>query len=140
MNENGGKIAHEVAQDEFDRFAVAWDLDTDIDTMTEEDADGFNQNKRKIVRQIMNGRAVINDDGDIDYTLFRPVGQLESVLLKRPGGRAYLAMDRAKEGRSVTKFNNMIGEAIGQVPTVISRMDGIDVKFLQAVYTLFLGS
>ncbi|MCP4677091.1 MAG: hypothetical protein GY854_16565, partial [Deltaproteobacteria bacterium] len=57
MEENGGKRACEVADDEFDRFAAAWDLDTDVDTMSEEDVDGFSQNSRKIVRQIMNGRA-----------------------------------------------------------------------------------
>ena len=140
MNENGGKIIHEVAQDEFNRFAAAWDLDTDIDYMNQDDADSFEQQKRKIVRQIMDGRAIVNDEGNIEYTLFEPIGTLAEVTFKRPHGRGFTAMDRAKDGKSITKFINMVGDAIGQPPSIINKMDGIDVKFCQAVYMLFLGS
>lgn len=134
------KVAYEVAEEDFERFADAWDLDIDIGTMTEEDAEDFAAQKRKIIRQIVQGRAAVNESGNIVYRLFEPVGTLSEVTLTRPRGRAYMDMDKAKEGKNVTKFTNLIAASIRQIPMIISRMDGVDVKFLQAVYTLFLGS
>lgn len=133
-------MGYEVADEDFLRFAEAWDLDIDVSTMSSEDAEDFAAQKRKITRQIVSGRAAIDVDGNIVYRLFEPVGTLQEVTLKRPRGRAYMDMDKAKDGRNVTKFTNLIATSIKQIPTIISKMDGIDVKFLQAVYTLFLGS
>jgi hypothetical protein len=134
------KIVLEVAEAEFERFAGSWNLDTDIETMSIEDRDDFEGHKRKIVRQIQGGRVVINEEGNIIYTLFTPVGTLAEVTIKRPKGRTYMAMDKIKEGQNIGKLLHFLSSAINQLPGVIKQMDGIDFKFLQAVYMLFLGS
>lgn len=134
------KITYEVALEEFDRFAAAWRLDTDLETMSEEDIEDFEAAKRKIALQIKAGNASVNDEGNIVYQLFQPVGILTEITLKRPSGRAYTDTDKARDGKNITKSNHLIASAIGQLPMILQKMDGIDYKYIQAVYGLFLGS
>jgi hypothetical protein len=134
------KIAYELALDEFDRWAAAWRIDTDIDSMNQEDADDFEAAKRKITLQISSGEAWINDNDNIVYKLYEPIGNLTEIELKRPRGRAWRVTDQAKLNRNVAKNDLLIAQAIGQTPTLLSRLDGIDYKYILAVYSLFLGS
>lgn len=134
------KIALEVAEQEFDSFADAWRLDTEIDTMDEEDAQDFIIGKRKIVNEIRRGSLVVNDEGDLVYNLFEPVGSLDQIILKRPKGLAWKMSDRAKLNKNVGKTNYIMAAGIGQPPGILTRMDGIDYKFILSVYNLFLGS
>lgn len=134
------KVSYDVALEEFERWATAWRIDTDIDSMNQEDADDFEEMKRKITRQLSSGEAWINDSDNIVYRLFEPIGALSEIELKRPRGRAWRATDQAKLNRNVTKNDMLIAQAIGQTPTLMSRLDGIDYKYITAVYALFLGS
>lgn len=127
-----------VAESEFDRWAEAWRLDTDFDSMPDEERDDFSVAKRKICNEIIRGTATVDDAGDIEYTLFKPVGRLERLKLKRPGGRNYHDMDKGKLDKTVSKLHHMISGAIGQPISVILRFDGIDIKFIHSVYGLFL--
>jgi hypothetical protein len=144
MNEireaNTDKISYDVALEEFDRWAAAWRIDTDIDSMNQEDADDFEALKRKITLQISAGEAWVNDNDNIVYKLFEPIGTLSEIELKRPRGRAWRMTDQAKLNRNVAKNDLLIAQAIGQTPTILSRLDGIDYKYIIAVYSLFLGS
>jgi len=142
MTEEGQdkKVALEVAEADFERFALAWDLDTEVEEFTLEDKDEFLEHRRKIVRQIRGGRAAINEAGDIVYQLFDPVGTLTEVLIRRPKGTHFMAMDKEKDGRNISKMIQFVSASINQLPGIIKKMDGVDVKFLQAVYMLFLGS
>lgn len=134
------KVAREMAELEFDRFASAWRLDTEVETMDDEDAEDFLNAKRRIVLAIIRGDASVNDDGDIIYNLFEPVGVLEQVTMKRPRGMAWKHTDKSKEGKLVGKTNHLIAAGINQLPMILTKMDGIDYKFMLAVYNLFLGS
>lgn len=134
------KIAYDVALDEFDRWAFAWRIDDDIDSMNQEDADDFEAMKRTITRQISSGEAWVNDSDNIVYKLYEPIGTLSEIELKRPRGRAWKMTDRAKLNRNVAKNDLLIAQAIGQTTTLLSRLDGIDYKYILAVYSLFLGS
>ena len=134
------KIAYEVALEEFDRWAVAWRIDTGVDSMNDDDADDFESLKRQITLQINSGNALVNDDDNIVYELFEPIGNLTEIELKRPRGRAWKVTDRAKKDRNIAKTDLLIATAIGKTPTIFGQMDGIDYKYIQAVYALFLGS
>ena len=143
MEKNEGqekKIAYDVALDEFDRWAAAWRIDTETDLMDQEDAEDFESAKRKITLQLSSGEAWINDDNNIVYKLFEPIGDLTQVELKRPRGQAWRVTDKAKLNRNVTKNDLLIASAIGKTPAILSKMDGIDYKYIIAVYSLFLGS
>jgi hypothetical protein len=134
------KIFYDVALEEFARWARAWRIDTDIDSMNQEDADDFEAMKRKITLQISSGEAWVNDSDNIVYKLYEPIGNLTEIELKRPRGRAWRVTDQAKLNRNVAKTDMLIAQAIGQTPTLLSRLDGIDYKYILAVYSLFLGS
>ena len=143
MEENEGqekKIAYEVALDEFDRWAAAWRIDTEIDSMNQEDAEDFESAKRKITLQLSSGEAWVNDDNNIVYKLFEAIGSLTELEMNRPRGQAWRVTDKAKLNRNVTKNDLLIASAIGKTPAILSKMDGIDYKYSLAVYSLFLGS
>lgn len=143
MKENEGqetKIAYDVALDEFDRWAAAWRIDTEIDSMNQEDAEDFEAAKRKITLQLSSGEAWVNDDNNIVYKLFEAIGSLTELEMKRPRGQAWRVTDKAKLNRNVTKNDLLIASAIGKTPAILSKMDGIDYKYILAVYSLFLGS
>ncbi len=133
-------VVREVAEQEFDRWADAWRIDTDIGHMDGEDTQDFENEKHKIINNIVRGYAAVNEEGNIVYKLSEPVGSLEEIELKRPRGRAWIASDKPKLNRNAAKTIHLIADAIGQIPAIIKRMDGIDVKFLFSVYNLFLGS
>lgn len=134
------KISYNVALEEFDRWAAAWRIDTDTDSMNQDDADDFESMKRKITLEISSGEAWVNDNDNIVYRLFEPIGILSEIELKRPRGRAWRMTDQAKLNRNVAKNDLLIAQAIGQTPVILSRLDGIDYKYIIAVYSLFLGS
>ena len=134
------KIDEEAATADFERFAEAWDLDTAVDRMNAEDSEDFTNHRWRIIRQIIAGRALVNEDGNIVYTLFKPFTSITEVTITLPDTRAFTSMDKEKVGRSMGQSVQFIAEAIGQVPGIVKTMGGIDFKFLQVVYGLFLGS
>ena len=137
------KIGSDVAEEEFERFADAWRIDTDVDFMTEDDEAGFQQVKRRMIRAIMSGNAIVNNDNNIEYELFAPIGDLTTVVIKRPSGHSFTSMDAVKKSKNlVAKTNKIYADAMGIPSTFLSstRMDGIDYRFIQGVYSLFFGS
>ena len=135
-----GKVDKKTAEQDFNCFAEAWEIDTDVEEMTQEDRDSFNDQKRKIVKAIRIGRASVDGKGDIAYVLKEPVHSVDSLTLTMPRGEGYMEMDRYKEQQSVRKFMAVMGHMSGKPVKVFSDMSGIDVKFCMAVSTLFLAS
>lgn len=134
------KMTLEVAENEFDRFVEEWDIDGNIDAMSGEDRDSFKQQKDRIVRQILQGNATVDEHGNIAYILRHPKGELTDLSFNVPDGAAYMAMDQYKERQSVHKLNAFMGAMTKQPPRLFSSMDGRDIKFCMGVTLLFLGS
>ena len=130
----------EVAEAEFERFAEAWELDTETETMSAEDTESFNAQKRKIILMIKRGRAVVTEDGDIVYQLKKPVGRLKEVTLKSGAGASYWDMDKSRGEKYIGKLNHYLCDAIGLTNSELLKMSSIDTKFLYGVYGLFLNS
>ena len=57
------KVALEVAQEEYERFAEAWDLDTDVDAMNEEDRKSYEALERLLLRNIQAGSLTVDEGG-----------------------------------------------------------------------------
>lgn len=133
-------VKKEVAADEFERWALAWRIDTDTEDMDGEEVEEFEKMKRRFVRAITGGYAAINEDMSITYKLTEVVHGLESVTLKKPKGAAFLSMDRHKERQSIHKMNSFLGFMTGKDPKILSLMDGSDYQFCIGVVTLFLAS
>ena len=134
------KIALEVAEAEFAKFIDEWDIDANVDAMSGEDRESFEQQQSRIVRQIVKGAAVIDADGSITYTLKHPKGSTTEVVFRVPGGDAYMAMDKFKERQSMHKLYAFMGVMTKLPPAIFGNMDGRDIKFCQGVTLLFLGS
>jgi len=129
------QIVKEVAEQDFLRFCEAQRIDTGFEDFTEEDKDAFDGHKRKIVKAIQRGQIVVNDQNQAVFT----ANNLELVF-KQPKGSSLIAMDRAKKGQDMGAMYNVMGDIVGQHPSVFSKMDAVDVKVCLAVTALFLGS
>ena len=134
------KIVLEQAEAEFKRFADEWDIDDNVESMSGEDRESFEQVQKRIIKQIVKGNAVVDEGGNITYTLKHPLGSISEVQFRVPGGDAYMAMDKFKDRQSIHKLYAFMGSMTKQPPALFSNMDGRDIKFCQGVALLFLGS
>ena len=131
-------ISREFAEQEFNRFCVAMDLDVTPDKLTNEDKAGLENQRRMITGAIQDGRLIINDEGE---PVFTPGTEStpEPIVFKEPTGATFLAMDKRKEGQTVGKLNAMLGDMTHQPPARFARMKNRDYKICQALITVFLG-
>ena len=134
------KISREMGEQEFQRFAELWDIETNTDRMNEQTAESFNTLRDRVVRAVCSGRATIEDDGSLSYTLREPVGDVTELTFRVPMGSAYMEMDNYKTRQSMRMLYAFLGAMTKQSSKVFVQMNGIDVKFAQGIATLFLGS
>lgn len=137
MAEN--KISPEMAEQEFNRFGEAMDLDFDVSVMDEDDAKGFEQAKRRIVKAITSGAMVINEDGSPVYTPQRVQGDVNPITFYEPTGATYMAMDRKKKTEDMGKMMALMADYTQTSSGLFSKMKNADFKVCLAVTTLFLG-
>ena len=142
MSKQEAKIDPQTAASEFSRWADAWELDADVASMTEEDRTSFESLQRRLTRAISKGSLVVSEDGEtLRYALLKPkVTGIEGLACNMPTGRAVLGWDRYKERESIHKLNAFMASMCGTEPAIFSGMDGRDLKVIQAVAQLFLGS
>lgn len=130
------KVAFEVAEQEFERFAEAMDLDFDTSNMSEEDEKSFNDQKAKVVKAVCEGHLVFNENGEPVYT---PKSGADAITFYEPTGASLMAMDQRKKGQDVGKMYAMMGEMCKVHPKTFSKMRQRDLKVCLALATLFLG-
>ena len=134
-------LSPEVAEKEFDRFVELWDIDGEVESMDEESRDGFEEHKRRLVRGLRGGSITVDEEGLVTIQLRWPtLENLAEVVCKPPGGDAMLGWDKYKDRQQVHKLNSFLGSMCGQSPAIFARMDGRDLKAVQTVALLFLGS
>ncbi|MCK5236211.1 MAG: hypothetical protein KAR06_04420 [Deltaproteobacteria bacterium] len=133
------KIALEVAEAEFDRFTEIWDIEPDLSGFSAEEHDSFGAHKSRIVKEIRNGNAVIDDEGRVVYTLKYSKENSPLTELVFDVSRASKAvMDQFKDRQAIRKTEAYIGSLVGQPPKTIHALDPRDQKFGEAVMLLFL--
>ena len=132
------KVAPEVAEQEFQRFAELMDLDLDESKMNEEDLEGFLKHKRIILNAIVTGHVTVDDDGCPTVHLKRPTEQLSSVTFHEPTGSTFLSMDQKKKTQDVSKMYSMIQDMAGLPAGALAKMPNRDLRVVQSVGMLFL--
>ena len=137
MSENTTpKVSVEVAEAEFDRFAVAMDFDLDESVMGVEDKDAYLGNRRKIVRAIQQGSLVIDDEGCPVYT----ASSGDVYTFREPTGATLREMDRvsSKQGGDIAKMFKLMGSMtqVGEKP--FAMMKQRDLKVCTAIAVFFL--
>lgn len=134
------KVDAETASDDFDRFAEAFDLDLDLDAMSEEDRKSFENARGPIVRSIRLGRLTVNEDGLPVYTPQFSGSDSGELTFGVPDGATLLAWDKLKDTQSVAKLFRYIAGMTKQDPKVFATMDERDLKVCRGIALLFLGS
>ena len=129
-----------IYEDEFNRWAEAWEIDPDTDDMTQLDKDDFKVQKAQIIKAMKKGRMKYNDETDaMEYTVSRSeIDMTKPISMKRPKGSTYISMDKYKDREIVHKTFYVMAEMCGIPVAVLSKLDGIDIKPIQAVATIFL--
>lgn len=131
------KVAHDVALDEFNRFCDSMDIDNNTDAMTEEDAKSFEEPKGVIIRAIMEGSLLINDDGEPEYTP-KNSPKVGNLTFREPNGADYMAMDRKKEGQNIAKMWTLAESVTKSAPGTIANLRNRDLKVVRAIMQLFM--
>lgn len=132
------KISVEMAEQEFDRFVEAMDLEFDTGAMDQEDVKGFEHNKGIVIKAIQKGVLIIDDNGQPVYTLQRTEG-VPPIVFREPTGASLMAMDNGRKAEDVKKLYNVMADVTGRAPALFSSMKMADLKVCMAVITLFLG-
>ncbi len=131
-----------IYEDEFNRWAEAWEIDPDTDDMTQLDRDDFNIQKSQIIKAMKKGRMKYNDETEaMEYTVSRSSVTMDKpICMKRSKGSTYISMDKYKDREGVHKTFSMMASMCGVPVAILSNLDGIDLKPLMAVATLFLST
>ena len=107
--------------------------------MTGEDLSSFQRERAKVIDAIRDGSAEVTADGQMTYRLKYTTGAKDALTFNRPNMRAYLEMDRYKEGQMFHKHCAWIAAITGSPFGFIQGLEGQDGKIVQAVANLFLG-
>ena len=133
------KVDKEFAEGEFDRFTECMDLDLDTSSMDAEDLTTFNKQKSKIVKAIILGSLVVNDNGEAVYTPRNMRSKHKDPLtFHERTGASLMAMDGTKKNHDVTKTYKVLGDMCKVHPNIFAGLVGIDVKICEALFALLM--
>ncbi len=132
---SNGKIAPEVAEAEFERFATKMRLDLDPDGLDSDDRKNLADAKRRFLNAMQRGLLIVDDAGQ---PVFTPE-QGDAITFYRPRGATLMAMDVKKVGHDVTKGLAAMAEMTKQNIVRYHDMPYPDLRICQAIVALFLG-
>lgn len=133
-------VAKEVAEEAFEEWCDANGFESDEEDLSEDELLSFKINKKTIVKAIMAGRAV-TDDEKITYTISNhsPEGFAGMKLeINAPTGRFWTAMDGFKSQDTQKKIISCMSELTGKDRKFFEKIHGFDFRFLQAVVIFFM--
>jgi hypothetical protein len=107
-------------------------IESDIKAMAPEDAAGFTDHKRKLLRMIERGELVVDESGDPTLAVARAA----PLKFKRPTGATFILMD---DGRGqITVTAKIIAELTGRNAADIAALDGRDFQQCCTLANFFL--
>jgi hypothetical protein len=136
----GKKIDRETAESEFIRYCENNGIEHEETAMNDEEKDTFSDIKKRFIDNCTDGRVEV-DGTSLKFTLsnFSPENfKGETIIIKRPSGNAFTAMDGWKEKESVHKLLGFMSAMTGKEVKYFSKIDIVDWKFFNSIATLFL--
>lgn len=137
QTQDGGVVANEVAEAEFERFLEVMDLDFDAKGMDDEDRKGFLDSKQKFIRAIRRGSLVVNDRGEPVFTPVKDQSQ-RPITFHEPDGACMMARDQKKASHDVAKMYATLAAMTHEDAKRFARMPSRDLKVCEAILLLFL--
>jgi len=131
-----GEVATEVAEQEFERFAEAMDLDVDHSKMDADDRKGFDDAKRTLVRALETGHMTVDDKGQ---PVLHPTTGAADLTFYEPTGATFMEMDGQKTSHQMGRLIVLIAAMTRVAPKVISSLPNRDFKICKTLVVLFLG-
>lgn len=133
------KIAPEMAEQEFDRWAEGMGLDLDTSNMDEADAAALGKQRGRIVLGIVQGSVVVNESDEIEFTPQRVASKSkDTIVFHERSGASLMAMDHKKKGHEVAKMYAVLGEMCGVPPKVFAGLVGPDIKMCESIFSLLM--
>lgn len=133
------KICKEVAEQEFERWGEAMDLDFNVSAMLKEDSVEFERMKAKIVKALMRGSLIIDDCGRAVYTPTNPEsGYKEPITFKERTGAMIMGIDRFKKNQQAAASYAMMAELCGLPAKAFAGLVGFDIKVCEAMFALLM--
>lgn len=134
------KVNKETAEDWFEDFAIAMDFETDLDSMDEDDAKSFKGFKGTVVRGIMIGSLVFDDEGQAVYTPRCKDSKLfeKPFTVKQRSGASMMEMDGIKKNHDTQKMYKVFAAMAGLRAKDIAGMVGPDIKMCEALFVLLM--
>ena len=130
-------IPQEAAEAELITLLDAMDIDTDVDSMLEDDAKDFKDKLRTLAKPIMMGRAIVDGDSYV-LTLKKPISDDEkTITITEPGGTAWEMMDKGGKNQDMKKLMMFIAGMVGAPYVQINRLPNSDLKILKEFALLF---
>jgi hypothetical protein len=139
--ETAEKEEHEISFEEieFVNFCEANEIDHDELSMDDDDRKGFAEIKNRFIKAVKQKRLVI-DGTKLEYTIskFSAASAGEKLIISRPTGKDFFAMDGFRETQKMQQFNGFVASLAGKEKSYIARLDIKDRQFLQDIATLFI--
>lgn len=136
-----GKVATEVAEGEFARWADSMGLElpdaAKLAKMNDEDRRSLEEQVARVQRAIELGNLVVDDTGNFVFTPV--VGDRTPITFFEPTGASIMAMDQRKAGHVIAKTYAVLADITKQPIQRFAAMANRDRKICEAILSLFLG-
>jgi len=127
----------EQAETELIELFNAMSIDTDVDSMLEDDRKDFESKLRTLARPIANGQAIIDGESYV-LTLKKALGDEKTITISEPTGNAWAQMDKAGKNQEMKKLMMFVSGFTGVPYAQIGKLVNSDVKILKEFALLFL--
>lgn len=133
------KVNEKQAENEFDTWAEAMDLDIDEKHMDAEDVTQFRRQKRQIIKAITVGALTFNENSEAVYTPQNKNSKhKESLTFHERSGADLMAMDGKKKNQDVGKTFAVMASICEVHPKDIAGLKGVDNKITMALFSLLM--
>lgn len=133
------EISTEVAEQEFERFVSAMDLDFEASNMDANDLVQFKRQKKILIKAISNSSLNVNDDGEFVYTPQHKRSKYkEEITFYERDGAALMAMDGKKPDHNVAKMYAVLAVMCKVPPKTFAGLVGVDIRISEAIFALLM--
>ena len=127
------KVANEVAKQEFERWAEAFEIDTSTDGFDEEEVKAFDGFKSKFIKRVETGALTVDEDGVIEFSPRGDDG--EPLKFDEPTGALLSA--RLKTDSDIQAARRVLAAWTGAAPKRFTDMKLRDFNFCSELLAFF---
>jgi hypothetical protein len=133
---NQAKVALEVAEAEFIRWADAMRIDLDVTGLDADDVKSLEQNKRRVIKALQCGALVIDDAGQAIYT--PGTTGVSALTFHKPTAAVLMSLDESKADQSMHRQQNLIAAITRAPKSVLARLEMADHGDCKAIVGFLL--